>query len=177
MDIMKAISPKSDQLNADDLIAGEKIITITEVRIIAGEQPIIINYLGDNGKPWKPCKSMARVMVKAWGADANHFVGRSVKLFNDPTVKWGGMAVGGIRIAAMTDIDSPLIINLTASRGKRAPYKVEVLNHTPTDTLADLFNKCACMDDLRALWESLPADFKPQATEHKDAAKTRLGGQ
>src|SRR5688572_15105315 len=107
-DMSAVIIPKSDQLNADDLIAGPRTITITGVTIKAGEQPVSIHYEGDNGKPYKCCKSMARILVSAWGADSKQYVGRSVTLFRDPEVKWAGMAVGGIRISHMTNIDRPL---------------------------------------------------------------------
>ena len=71
MDMSPVIIPKSDQLNSDDLIVGPITIKITDVIIRAGqEQPISIHYEGDNGKPYKACKSMCRVMVSAWGADS-----------------------------------------------------------------------------------------------------------
>ena len=183
MDLMQAISPKSDQLNADDLIAGPKVITITEVKLVAGDQPVIVHYDGDNGKPWKPCKSMARVMVKAWGADAKVFAGRSLQLYNDPSVKWAGVAVGGIRIAAMSHIEQPFTMNLTATRGKRAPFRVEVLTQQPggqdDDLAASLrakFEECASIDEVRALWEQLPPMVRETAAAFKDEAKQRLQG-
>ena len=76
-----AIIPKSDQLNSDDLISGPITITITGVSIRGGqEQPVAISYAGDNGKPYKPCKSMSRCLVFAWGPDAKEYVGRSLTL-------------------------------------------------------------------------------------------------
>jgi hypothetical protein len=72
-DMRAVIVPKSDQINSDDLIAGPLTITITEVSIRPGtEQPVSINFDGDGGKPYKPCKSMARVMVTCWGADGRY---------------------------------------------------------------------------------------------------------
>jgi len=121
-DMTTVIQPKSDQLNADSLQAGPMNIEITKVAINpGGEQPITVSYRGDDGKPWKPCKSMARVLVAAWGPDASKYVGRSVTLFKDPTVTWGGMAVGGIRVSHMSDLDGPLTLALTATRGNKKP--------------------------------------------------------
>ena len=40
IDISKTIAPKSDQLNADDLIAGPKTITVTGVKLVAEDQPV-----------------------------------------------------------------------------------------------------------------------------------------
>lgn len=128
MDMRAVIIPKSDQLNSDDLISGPRTITITKVEIRPGsEQPVSIFFDGDNGKPWKTCKSMNRVLVNAWGPDANQYIGRSLTLYRDPNVKWGGMAVGGIRISHMTDIETKLTMALTETKGSRKPYTVQPL--------------------------------------------------
>jgi hypothetical protein len=127
-DMRQAIIPKSDQLNADDLIAGEMTITITGVTVRGGqEQPVSISFAGDNGKPYKACKSMCRVMVAAWGPDSSKYVGRSMTLYRDPSVKWGGMAVGGIRISHMSDIDGSQTMALTMTRGSKKAYTVKPL--------------------------------------------------
>jgi len=127
-DMRQAIIPKSDQLNADDLIAGEMTITITGVTVKGGqEQPVSISFAGDNGKPYKACKSMCRVMVAAWGPDSSKYVGRSMTLYRDPKVKWGGMEVGGIRISHMSDIDGSQTMALTMTRGSKKAYTVKPL--------------------------------------------------
>ncbi len=124
-DMASTIVPKSDQLNSDDLIAGPMTVKITGVSIKGGaEQPISISFEGDDGKPYKPCKSMCRVMVTAWGADSKKYTGRSMTLYREPTVKWAGMEVGGIRISHMSDIESALTMALTATRGSRKPFTV-----------------------------------------------------
>jgi nitrogen fixation-related uncharacterized protein len=127
-DMEAAIKPKSDQLNADDLISGPRTITITAVNVRPGaEQPVSVRFEGDNGKPWRPCKSMCRVMVMAWGADSSQYAGQSVTLFRDPRVTWGGMEVGGIRISAMTGIDRDLSAVLTKSKSKREMVTIKRL--------------------------------------------------
>lgn len=126
-DLSGTVAPKSDQLNADDLIAGSRTITITGVKGVSGDQPIAIYFDGDNGKPFKPCKSMRRVMIKAWGADGSQYAGKSMTLFCDPTVKFGGIAVGGIRISHMSHIDSDLSMPLTVTRAQRKQYNVKKL--------------------------------------------------
>lgn len=127
-DLSAVIQPKSDQLNADDMIAGPRTITIRDIKVNAGsEQPVSIYFEGDNGKPWKPCKSMSRLMVSAWGADASKYKGRSLTLYRDPTVKWGGMEVGGIRVSHMSDIAADHRVALTATKGKRVSTVVKPL--------------------------------------------------
>lgn len=129
-DMTCAIIPRSDQINSDDLISGPRTLRIRDVAISPGaDQPVSIKIDGDD-KVWRPCKSMSRVLVAAWGPDAKAYVGRSVTLYRDPAVTWGGMAVGGIRISHMTHIDKTLTLALTQTKGKRAPFVVKPLATT-----------------------------------------------
>ena len=117
---------KSDQLNADDLVGGPIVVVITGVqRTGAADQPLAVHI--DGRQPWKPCKSMRRVLVHAWGPDATKYVGRSVRLFRDETVKWGGEAVGGIRVSGLSHIAKPLELALTTKKGTKAKFRVDVL--------------------------------------------------
>lgn len=126
VDMSNFIAPRSDQLNADDLLAGPLTITISKVRASEGtpDQPVEVHIEGSN-KPYKPCKSMRRVMVSLWGTDASQYVGRSMTLYRDPEVQFGGMKVGGIRIGEMSHIDKDTQLVLTASKTKRAPFVVK----------------------------------------------------
>jgi hypothetical protein len=132
-DLSATIDPKSNQMNADDLIGGPKTITITRVSAnqSSNEQPIAISYQGDNGKPYFPCKSMRRVLVSVWGKDGAAYAGRSLTLYRDPTVTWGGLAVGGIRISHMSGMDADMTMALTATKQSRKPYTVKRLRDTP----------------------------------------------
>lgn len=127
MDLSKTITPKSDQLNADDLIAGPITIKITAVDSGTPEQPVIIHYEGDNGHPYKPGKSMRRVLVTIWGKNGADYVGRQLVLYRDPTIKFGKDTTGGVRISHATDIPERVEIALTVTRGRRAPFFVEPL--------------------------------------------------
>jgi len=132
-DLSQTIEAKSNQLNADDLISGPRTITITKVRANpeSKEQPIAINFEGDNGKPFLPCKSMRRVLVHVWGKDGASYVGRSLTLYRDPTVLWGGVAVAGVRISHMSEIKNDVTISLTANNKSRKPFTVKPLAVTP----------------------------------------------
>ena len=134
MNWANTIVAKSDQLNADDLMGGPITIKITNIKINQrSDQPAIVHYEGDNGKPYKPCKSMRRVMALKWGSDETQFIGKSMTLERDPTVKWAGEEVGGIRITHMSDMKNDDRFMLTYSKGSKKPYKVE---HLKTDALA-----------------------------------------
>lgn len=126
VDIRKTVAPKSDQLNFDDLIDCTKDITVTDVRLLSSDdQPVAIHYQGDDGRPYKPCKSMRRVLIALWGSQADQWRGRSMRLYGDPAVKFGGSSVGGIRISHLTDIDGEKSLMLTVTRSRRSEYKVK----------------------------------------------------
>jgi hypothetical protein len=129
-DVTAAMAPKSDQINADDLIAGPitvKIVGINLQKVTGekGQQPLSIQLEGR--KPYRPCKSMMRVLSSEWGSNAAKWIGRSLTLKRDPSVKFGGDTVGGIRISHMSHIQKRSTIALTVTRGQRAPYTVEPL--------------------------------------------------
>lgn len=126
-DMTPIIVPKSDQISADDFIAGPRTYTIEGVTIQPGtEQPVNIKLEGEP-RCWRPCKSMSRVLVAAWGPDAKIYGGRSVTLYRDPKVKWGGMEVGGIRISHMSHIERDMLLQLSVTKGKRAPTVIKPL--------------------------------------------------
>lgn len=130
------IIPKSEQLNADDLIAGPITVTIEGVkRSSSPDQPIDILISGN--RPFRPCKSMRRVLISVWGDKGSEWIGQSMTLYRDETVKYGGVAVGGIRISHVTGIDKRQSFMLTAARTKREMYSVNPLvinrKHIPSD--------------------------------------------
>lgn len=136
------ITPKSDQLNFDDLQGHNKTITVSSVKAGTPEQPVTVHYEGENGRPYKPCKSMRRVLIHAWGEDGRKWAGQSMTLYGDPEVKFGGVKVGGIRISHLTGLDRKLDLSLTVTKAKRAPYTVEPLvmqSQAPAQYPAELF--------------------------------------
>jgi hypothetical protein len=130
MDLTSTIEADSTQVNADDL-AGPRVVTITGVNKGTADQPVNIELAEFPGRSYRPCKSMRRVLVFAWGADASNYIGRRMEIYNDRTVKWGGQAVGGIRIKRLSHIDKKLTLALTETRGKRAPFTVDPLPDAP----------------------------------------------
>lgn len=150
LDISKMIEPKSDQQNFDDYLAGDRIVTISEVRKGSTEQPVELHLAEYPGRPYKPGKSMRRVLVAAWGADASQYVGRRLHLYGDPDVKFGGQSVGGIRIRAMSHIPGPARVNLTVTRGKREPF--EVLPLASADDAAEWLRAASSLQELQAAW-------------------------
>lgn len=169
------IVPKSDQLNAEQLIGKPMTITVTEVRrSVDGDQPLAIHYTGDQGRPYKPCKSMRKVLIFAWGDDGRDWVGKSMTLYCDPNVKWGGVKVGGVRISHLSHVESDLALSLTATKGKKEPVIIKRMasqkpkQHAPAPDDHDLGFDVASvsaalessaakgMDALVAAWKATP---------------------
>jgi hypothetical protein len=136
MDLTDTIVPKSDQLNSDDLFAAPRTVTITEVVKGSTEQPVDIHLAEFPGRPFRPSKTVRRILVAAWGKDGDAYVGRRLTLYRDPDVRFGGQDVGGIRVSAMSHIDKPLKLALTVSKGKKAPYVVQPLADAPAPAQA-----------------------------------------
>lgn len=180
MNLANTIIPKSDQLNADDLISGNITVKVTAVKgSNEPQQPVSIHYEGDNGKPYKPCKSMRRVLVSAWGPNGADYVGRSMTLYRDDTVMFGGIAVGGIRISHLSDIERDMTLALTVSRASRKPYVVKRLEvAAPPSDVAPLaaIKSAKTLPELQAVWKSLTASEQglPTVTAAKDARKEDL---
>jgi len=126
-DISDTILAKSDQLNADDLISAPRTILITSVTKGNAESPVIIRYEGDSNRPFKPCKTVRRILSLGWGVMANTWAGKSVTLYNEPSVIYAGKAIGGIRIKAMSDIPKRITVLLSTTRGKKSEHIIDIL--------------------------------------------------
>lgn len=124
VDMSRFIEAKSDQLNADDLIGAPRTITVTRVTGNEGDQPVSIFYQGDNGKPFKPCLTIRRVLMGVWGRHTPDYVGRSMTLYRDDKVTFGGLQTGGIRISHMSHIDKEVLVVVMKSKGKKAGIKI-----------------------------------------------------
>lgn len=135
------------------------------------EQPVEIHYPNQEGRPYKPCLTMRKVLIFAWGENGNKWVGRSMTLYNDPAVKFGGMDVGGIRISHLSDIPKDIKVSLTATKGKKALHEIKVMQASKPaqrparterhDSMVADFETVAReqgFDAFKAAWERLPKD-------------------
>lgn len=127
-DMNKSVAPKTDQINFDHFVGGKSItIKVTEVVFSLGDQPVAFQFENSNGKVFRPCKSMRRVIMAAWGDKASNYAGKSMTLYGDPNVIFGGLKVGGVRISHISDIDKDLTVALTTTKAQRKPYTVKPL--------------------------------------------------
>ena len=158
MDLSQSIVPKSDQINADDLISGPITVTISEVRAGNPEQPVDVHLVEFPGRAYRPSKSMRRVMVMAWGAEASSYAGHRLTLFRNPEITFGREKVGGIEIAELSHIDKPLTVALTATRGKRKSFTVKPLaDPVARDYLKEAQAASGNVDQIRAFWRDAQA--------------------
>ena len=100
--LLATIAPKSDQLNADDLIGRSLTIKVTKVSLCGEpDQPIAVHTRATAASP----TSHAPGHGPRLGRDGNTFASRRMALYRDDKVTFGKDAVGGIRISHMSDID------------------------------------------------------------------------
>lgn len=192
MDMTRTIEPDSGQLNADDLMAGPVTVTITGVTRGTPEQPVNVELAEYPGRPYRPAKSMRRVLVAAWGKDSSVYAGRRLTLYRDPRVRFGREEVGGIRISHLSHIGEAMTVMLTVTRGRRAPFTVQPLpddapretvarpsrgsreDHDGSATVVERIDAATTLDDLRALWDEATTDAERQAIRRRAAT---IGGE
>lgn len=130
-DIGDTTAPKSDQMDAIDLVGGPRVFTVATATVKKGaEQPVAIHMV-EFDRPWMPGVTMRRVLVACWGNKSADYAGRRVKLWRDPKVVWGGQEVGGIRIAALSHINGRQTVPTLLSQGRAGVYIVEPLSDEP----------------------------------------------
>jgi hypothetical protein len=173
VDIRAAAAPRSDQTNYEDLLGGPRTVRVAEVKAGSKEQPIEIHYEGGEGKPYKPCKSMLRVLIASWGDKGSDWIGRSMTLYGDHEVVFGGVKIGGIRISHVSHIEQPISVLLSTSRGKRKPYVIKPIVTMTDAQFAAVIKRMAAAtteDALLAIAKEIGEDASDQQREQARAA-------
>ena len=158
MDISETLVGNSDQLDNTDLIGGPRDFTITGVSKGSAEQPVNI-ALAEFPRPWRPGLTMRRLLGAIWGTDASVYVGRRVRLYRDPDVKFGQEKPGGTRLSHASHIDKAVTVTLPVSRGKVGRFTVQPLPDAPAAAPAPTHGDIAACEDqdlLRRWWIALP---------------------
>lgn len=173
IDVSATIVAKSDQINAAD-IADPITVEILDVRLKSGDdQPVEIEIT--NYKPWRPCKSMRRLLARMWGTDASRWIGQRITLYHEASVSWAGQPVGGIRVSAMSGIDGDQNIRLPAKRGKYETHSIARIDTPaePTMTIAELAEAHGLTVEQITAWHEA-AGRKPDR-EYQPARVAALG--
>lgn len=193
--LSEALAPRSDQLNADELIAGPRTLKLTGGKITSDgrQQRMTLSYEGDNGKPFKPCKTMGRAMVMLWKLTDEGFTeqvkGKSVRVYRDPEVTFGAEGqVGGIRISHVSHIEKATSVKLTVSQGKKAIFTFhpmptdasanrsdQAATETTIDDARDAIANAATLDDLKRVWlMKIMAPFRDELKAEMEERKAAL---
>ena len=133
-DIRAAIQPRSDQLNYEDFLSGPAALTIErteDYRDEKGQPRVAIHMVEYPGRPFKASKTNLKLLAIAWGEDDTDWPGRRVQLSADPTVTYGGKAVGGICVTALSHLPQRFTAKLSVARGKKKDFPVEILPDMP----------------------------------------------
>lgn len=133
MDISAALVAKSDCLNASDLTGNPIVATIKGARKGDTTKPVFVDLEGMDGRPWKPSKGMLRVLASQWGVLTEAWVGRMVKLANNPDVIYSGVKMGGVEIVAMSHIDAAFTIPVRLNSKQVKQHHVDVLAEPVTE--------------------------------------------
>ena len=184
------IVPKSDQLNAEQLLSAPMTILVTDIKRGSGvDQPVIVSYLNDEGRPYKPCKTCRKILIFAWGDDGSEWIGKRMTLYYDPDIKFGGVKVGGIRISHLSNIERDMAVSLNVTKGKKGEFIIKKLADIRSiSEMKALLSEAAKggVRDLQAMWKKLNADergcfgdacpdeFKKVAKDFDDAVPTNL---
>ena len=170
-DITHTLEAKADQLNADDLIGGPITVQILDAQLVSDpKQPVIID-IGRKGRPWKPCKTMRRLLSRLMSTDISAWVGRWVELYNDTSVTYGGRAVGGVRVSAVSGIQKAVTIPLTETRGRKREWTVRPLQ-PPVARLKDVLRSTGVsIDQLDA---HLASKGKPPVSDMNDSQRAAI---
>ena len=167
MDISDSLAANSAQQNYDEFLAGPKTVTVSEVKKGTAEQPVEVHLAEFPGKPFKPAKSVRRVLAAAWGTDASQWAGRRLTIYGDPEVRYAGKAVGGLRVSHVSHIDKPVTVALTVTRGKREPFTVQPLPdatpYTPSQDWLALMADATTPDEKNKVWQQAVEDGADQA--------------
>jgi hypothetical protein len=157
-DLSSTIVAKSDQINASEIINPFTITVIKVDKVASKDQPVHIHSAGL--QPFKPCLTMRRMLIAAWGEFKDVWVGRSMTLYCDPEVMWAGKADGGVRVSHVSHIDQPVSKMLAVTRGRKKLFTLLPLVAEEVDysNIAAEYWSLPSDEDRGARWATLNAE-------------------
>lgn len=114
---------------------------------------------------------MRRLLAAMWGPEADVYIGRRVRLYRDPDVRFGNDKTGGTRISHASHLDKRLTVSLPTSKGKFGAFTVEPLTEPlpakpkaaesaePTPDVTSITDR----DVLTRMWKAAPRDSAERA--------------
>lgn len=160
VDIRAATKPKSDQLNYENFISGPQTFTVAKVTPGDRDHPVFVHMVECPATPYKPSKGMLKCIASpdGWGDKSSQWTGKAITLYGDPTVIYGGVEVGGIKIGALEGIPSDYETLISARRGVRKPHlikKLEILMYPEDKFQANIAAWLAAIAEKRATADAI----------------------
>ena len=165
VDITPALQAKSDQLNAEDLITGPITVHVTGGYLAEGNR-LVVELAEYPQRPWLASRGMAKFIGAIWGTETDEWAkNAAITLFRNPEVVYGGKAVGGIQIQAISGISKPYTGPLRKSRDKSVPFTIQPLIDHVAESLTDAQIAAAeSVEELRAMWSRASTVQQEQIT-------------
>lgn len=129
VDISDTLLVKSDRICADDLLAGDLIITVTKADKFTEDTKKRIKIWNDvfPDKCYIPTTGMARAIAMKWGKDSDNWIGKQLQLYREPTVIYAQKEVGGVEVRNMSHIPESFTFMLKVSKYKSRPHTIGVI--------------------------------------------------
>lgn len=174
VDIRSTLISNSDQLDNVDLMSGPRDFTVVgAVMNESAEQPLSIR-LAEYDRPWKPGKTVRRILDGIWGYETDDWSGRRIRLFRDETVAFGRQKTGGTRISHASHIDKPITLTLPISKGKFGEFTVQpLIESAPTppvlpEPTAEQVAACTDLGVLERMWQVSGRERQVQIEARRD---------
>ncbi|MET0887723.1 MAG: hypothetical protein ABWX92_14880 [Mycetocola sp.] len=137
-DITDTLKADSTQLNAIDFPPGtSRTYTVESVRVVpsAKDRPVNIRLAEDpDGREFRPSKGMRRILAACWTPDSDKWVGKRLTIYADPSVRYAGKSIGGLKVSHVSHIDAAKKLPLRESESVTTIHTVQPLPDAPTPT-------------------------------------------
>lgn len=172
-ELMDALAPKTDQLNADDLFGIESLVVTIRGPVTVKDGKLCIPL--EEVKPYKPSKGMGRIIMSMFGGRES-WPGKKLRLYRNPQVKFGGKEVGGIEISEASHIGREMTFAVTVSRGQKKPHKVRQLKEDvdPVHAVQVAFRQAVTEDEVKMAMENAASFTNDQKRRLADDYHTAL---
>ena len=139
IDIMDCIEGKIDHMTISDVPSpiDVRILSVRKSNPADPDdgRPVDI-FLEGRKLPFRPCLTMRRLLAAMWGSSKNGaYEGRTMRLYVDQDVTFGGQKVGGIRISHASDLPDgkPVKTFLSLGRKRKGAIVVQPLSENKSE--------------------------------------------
>lgn len=146
-DLLAALAPNTNQLNADDLISIASLVVTIKGPVTVGDGKLNIPL--EEVKPYRPSKGMGRILASMYG-DRENWIGKKLRIYRDPDVRFGKNKVGGLKISEASHISSAQTHMVTVARAKKEPHVINPLKEEtdPVLSVQVKFRQAVTADEL-----------------------------